>query len=101
MFERLKKEFYTGKDNARVFAGLSQLGFRQSLKTFSEFQNKNLTPHSIKKGSVTEVCYITHDIKPTMRHANHEDIKTTLGYIDLDNDRIYIDSYILSNKKMI
>ena len=100
MFERLKEEFYAGKDNAKVFAGLSQQGFRQSLKMFSEFQNKNLTPHSIKKGSVTEVYYITHDIELTMRHADHEDIKTTLGYIDLDNDRINTGSYILSNKNI-
>ena len=100
LYNELREMFFDGKENKQVFNCLSKQGFADCLSQFSELMHKQFTPHSIKKGSVTEVYYLTKDIELTMRHADHNDVATTLGYIELDNDRMNSGSYILSSEKI-
>ena len=100
LYNELREMFYDGKENKQVFSCLSKQGFADCLSQFSEQMHKQFTPHSIKKGSVTEIYYLTKDLELTMRHADHNDVATTLGYIELDNDRMNTGSYILSSERI-
>lgn len=96
---RLAKTFWKGDDNAKVFGELSQRGFADLLKEYSEPYGGNLTPHSIKKGAVTTLYRITNDINLCKEFADHEDISTTLRYIESEKGREAHGSYYLNLKE--
>lgn len=97
LYEQLKETFYNGKDNEKVFKGLSSQGFRSVMTEYGKLVGKNFTPHSIKKGAVSALYFLTKDLEMVKRFADHESLDTTLGYIEVDNDRTQHGSYILSN----
>lgn len=99
-YNQLHSEFYEGKELDKVFKSLSSRGFGNYLREYGETVGRDFAPHSIKKGAVSEVYFRTKDLELTKRFADHNNIQTTLGYIELDNDRSSHGSYILSNDKI-
>ena len=85
-------------DNDLVFGSLSKRGFTNLLAEFSDETGVKITPHSIKVGAVTRYYRLTRDIVATSRFADHEDIKTTLRYIRIDNIHANSGSYLMSSK---
>lgn len=96
-YSKLTAHLKHDEENAKVFAGLSQRNFTNLMKEYCELFDKEFTPHGIKKGAVTHLYNLTHDIVLAQRFADHEDPKTTIRYIQSDPSRSSQGSYILSN----
>ena len=96
-YNRLKDCLFESMED-NVFKDLSQVGFTKLIKEFCEIAEKDFTPHSIKRGSVTFLYSLTHDLVLTQRFADHDDPKTTIGYIQSEPDRTKQGSYIISKK---
>ncbi|HFI0683138.1 TPA: tyrosine-type recombinase/integrase, partial [Streptococcus suis] len=96
-YDRLKEALYSGNPKDEVFGTLSKRGFGDLLKEFSEPYGGDLTPHSVKKGAVTHVYRMTKDIVLCRKLADHEDIRTTLHYIEDEDDRLSHGSLYLVN----
>lgn len=97
-YNRLKDVLFQDSFDDKVFKDLSQIGFTGLMKEYCEISDKEFTPHSIKRGSVTFLYSITHDLVLTQRFADHDDPKTTVGYIQAEEDRTKQGSYIISKK---
>ena len=97
-YNRLKNSLFKEDVIDKVFSNLSQIGFTKLIKEYCELTGKEFTPHSIKRGSVTFLYSITHDLVLTQRFADHDDPKTTVGYIQSEPDHTQQGSYILSKK---
>lgn len=97
-FLRLEDAFYEGNKDDKIFKKLSLKGFTDLTKKYCEEHDRDFTPHSIKRGAVTYLYNLTHDLVLTQRFASHEDPKTTVGYINDNPDRTAQGSYILSHE---
>lgn len=95
-YNRLKNVLFDGDGDTKIFHDLSQNSFTTLMREYCELMDKEFTPHSIKRGSVTFLYSITHDLVLTQRFADHDDPKTTVGYIQSEPDHTRQGSYILS-----
>ncbi|WP_461199204.1 tyrosine-type recombinase/integrase [Enterococcus sp. N249-2] len=93
----LKDELFQGDISDRIFKKLSLKGFSELTRLFCKNFDKDFTPHSIKRGAVTHLYNLTHDLVLAQRFAAHEDPKTTVRYINENPDRTTQGSYILSS----
>lgn len=95
-YYQLEDILYNENLNDPIFKGLGKRSFTQYVKEFCEETGYDFTPHSIKRGAVTQVYHLTHDLVVAQKFADHEDPKTTLRYIQDNPDRTSQGSYILS-----
>lgn len=94
---KLEDEFFEGNKDEKIFKKLSLRGFTNLTKEYVEGHDREFTPHSIRRGAVTYLYHLTHDLVLAQRFAAHEDPKVTVGYIDDNPDRTSKGSYILSH----
>lgn len=98
LYMLLKDEFWFNysSDTDLVFDGLYKQTFQNLMKEFSREKGYELSPHSLRVGAATKLYRETNDIVLVTNFMNHDDPKTTMGYIRqgslLDNG-----SYILSS----
>ena len=98
LYEDLKEEFFKGDLNELVFSDISYQMFGKLTREFGKLKGIEYTPHSIKVGSVTAFYNKTKDLVATSEFADHEDTKTTLGYIRLDDNRMKKGGIVLSQE---
>lgn len=96
-FLEIEDEFYSEDRDVKIFGKLSQEGFSNLIRRFCEENNRDFTAHSIRRGAVTYLYNLTHDLVLAQRFANHTDIQTTTRYIQENPDRTAQGSYILSS----
>lgn len=96
-YQELKNVMYNGDDEALVFSGISQQGFANLITEFSEQNNTDLSPHSIKVGAGTQLYLMTRNPIMVQKFLDHSDLETTMRYIRIDNNLAETGSYILSN----
>ncbi|PWT35106.1 integrase [Limosilactobacillus reuteri] len=85
-YKKLKDLLYDGNPYDKVFKGLSQRTFAKYLTEFSEIIDKNITPHSFKRGAATTLYSETHDLLLVRDFCDHESVKVTQEYIDQVQD---------------
>ncbi|MCC4466447.1 site-specific integrase [Limosilactobacillus reuteri] len=85
-FEKMKQLLYNGNKHDYVFKDLSQRSFKRYLKQFSAEINKNITPHSFKRGAATTLYAETHDLLLVRDFCDHTDVSITQQYIDQVQD---------------
>lgn len=85
-YKKLKDLFYDGDPYGKVFKDLSQRTFSKYLGEFSEEIEKNITPHSFKRGAATTLYSETHDLLLVRDFCDHESVKVTQEYIDQVQD---------------
>ena len=96
LYEKMYETFFDGDLTERVFSSLSAQMFARLTKEFGVLKGIEYTPHSIKIGSVTAFYDKTKDLVKTMEFADHEDPRTTLGYIRLNDNRMEKGGVVLS-----
>lgn len=96
LYNKMQDMFYDGNINDLVFKSISSQVFTRLTKEFGKINNKEYTPHSLKVGAGTEFYNRTKDLVRTMKFLDHNDPKTTLKYIRLDDDRTQKGGYVLS-----
>ena len=96
LYEKMYETFFNGDLKEGIFKSLSAQMFARLTKEFGELKGIEYTPHSIKIGSVTAFYDKTKDLVRTMEFADHEDPRTTLGYIRLNNNRMEKGGVVLS-----
>lgn len=80
-YYELKKLFYKGNNNDRVFEDLSKSTLRGYFKEYSNKVGRNLVVHSLKAGAATTLYEQTKDLLMVRDFLDHESVTTTEGYI--------------------
>lgn len=80
----------------KIFSGVSKRSFERLMKKYSDETGREINPHSIKVGAATRLYNMTHDLIKVQRFCDHEDPKTTAGYIRDSGLRSDTGSLILS-----
>lgn len=96
LYNKMYEMFFDGDLNGVVFESVSSQMFSRLTKEFGRLNNKEYTPHSLKVGAGTEYYNRTKDLVRTMEFLDHNDPKTTLKYIRLEDDRTQKGGYVLS-----
>ncbi len=96
-FLEIEDEFYSEDKDVKIFGKLSSDGFSNLIKKFCKEHDRDFTAHSIRRGAVTYLYNLTHDLVLAQRFANHTDIQTTARYIQENPDGTAQGSYILSS----
>lgn len=82
-FDRLKKDFFQGDKNAKVFDGLSAGTLRKYFNEYNEKFGRHFTPHSLKSGAATTLYAETNNIMMVRDFCDHESVATTEKYIHM------------------
>ena len=96
-YNELRELFYNGDDEELVFGELSKRKFTNLMAEFSKEINREFTPHSIKVGAGTALYNMTKNLLLVQSFLDHEDPKTTMAYIRIDDNMTQTGSYIMSS----
>ena len=93
----MREELFEGDEQALVFGDISKQGLTKLTSQFAEENNLEFTPHSIKNSAGTKLYNMTRDLLKVSKFLDHENPKTTLRYIRIDENFADTGSYLMSS----
>lgn len=96
-YAELREELFEGDEQALIFGDISKQGLTKLTSQFAEENNLEFTPHSIKNSAGTKLYNMTRDLLKVSKFLDHENPKTTLRYIRIDENFADTGSYLMSS----